>query len=180
MRSGLTNFAAAAKAAMAAKDFHTFAQAIKDAVWGSENPADKIQKAIESDNVGVAMEGIIGKLVANKFPGDVVDVVVPIPDPTNPDSPLTDIDVQLKYAMVEIKTGRRPVKLNQLNKQKTAGLPILIYAPQATPNQQRALTNAGVDVFRSLNLLFDALQRLKGAAQEERPTILQRPKIKDW
>ncbi len=123
--------AMAARAIMTAKDLGTFAQAIKDVVWGPGTPSDKIQAAIESNDVGVAMEGIIGKLIEDRFPGDVVGVSVPVPNPTNPGLTLTDIDVGLKYALVEIKTGRNPVNLKQIANQKTLGVPVLVYAPQA-------------------------------------------------
>jgi len=167
---------ATVKAVMAAHDAYTFAQALKEVVWGPQSPPDKIQKAIESDDVGIAVEGIIGKLVYDRFPGDVVGVGVPVKDPANPGLLLTDLDIQLKFAIVEIKSGKNPVNMRQLAKQQQLGLPVLIFAPEATPNQKGVLQGAGARVFSDLNLLYDELQRLKTEFDPgKRPTIL-RPK----
>jgi hypothetical protein len=53
------------------------------------------------------MEGIIAEYVDLKFHGDIVGVNVPVPDPANPRDPLTELDIQLKFAVVEIKTGTK-------------------------------------------------------------------------
>jgi hypothetical protein len=142
---------------------------------GPDTPSEKSQKGIESNDIGVAMEGIIGKLVESRFPNDVVGVGSPVPDPTKPGSLLTDIDIQLKYAVVEIKTGRYPVNLKQLGRQRGLGLPVLVYAPQATANQERDLVRAGANVFRDLNSLLRALNQLAEAESRKLPTILRRP-----
>jgi hypothetical protein len=89
---------ATANAIKTAKGFADIATAIKEAVWGSTTPSGKIEDALASDNVGVAMEGIVAEYVDLKFHGDIVGVNVPVPDPANPRDPLTDLDIQLKFA----------------------------------------------------------------------------------
>jgi RHS repeat-associated protein len=157
---------ATANAIKTAKGFADIATAIKEAVWGSTTPSGKIEDALASDNVGVAMEGIVAEYVDLKFHGDIVGVNVPVPDPANPRDLLTDLDIQLKFAVVEIKTGTKRLGKN-LDVKKQFG-PVIVYAPQATPGQQRDLArNGGIWVGN----IFDLLEKLTEVKENVQSTI---------
>jgi len=127
--------------------------------------AGKIEGALASDNVGVAMEGIVAEYVNLKFPGDIVGVNVPVPDPANPRDPLTDLDIQLKFAVVEIKTGTRRLGKN-LDVKKRFG-PVIVYAPQATPGQRSDLVKRGAVWVGDLSGLLQKLGEVKEDVQSK-------------
>jgi RHS repeat-associated protein len=154
--------AAAARAIMIAKDVHSFGAAIKEVVWGSANPSEKIQRAIENDNVGIATEGIIAELIAQQgFRSDIVDVDVKIKDPTNPSQLLTQLDVLMKYAIIEIKSGKDVVSPRQIKRQLSFGRPVLVFAPEATAYDLSEIQRLGAHGYTSLDLLVKSLENIK-------------------
>jgi hypothetical protein len=91
---------------------------------------------------------------------------VKVPDPTNPSVLLTELDVLMKYAVVEIKTGKDIVSPRQIKNQTSLGqtslgLPVLVYAPQATAYDLSEIGRLGAHGFTNLDLLLTALEQIK-------------------
>ncbi len=125
-------------------------------------PSEKIQRAIESGEVGVAFEGIVAKQLSDQFPGELVGVGLPVKDPTT-GKMLTDIDVALKTASVELKAGQKVIDLKKLNRLKALGKPVIWYAPQASGKEVSILRNAGAyGVARNYYELLSLIKQTKG------------------
>jgi hypothetical protein len=108
------------------------------------------------------MEAIYAGMIAQSgFEKDIVDVNVVVPNPTKPGEALTELDVQLQFAIVEIKTGKEVVDSKQIGNQKSLGLPVLVYAPRATADDLNRIRDLGADPFTNFELLIKTLGNLK-------------------
>ena len=106
-----------------------------------------------------------GAVLENKFGNDVVDVGREIRGSNG--KRIGEIDIVLKFANVEVKSGARPVDMNQLQTLTTnttvkpGGLPVVVYAPQATLNQMKQIQSAGATPVRDTADLIRTLEKLK-------------------
>jgi hypothetical protein len=96
--------------------------------------------------------------------GDLVDVQVDVPNPDNPGELSTELDIQLTFAVVEVKSGTNALT-HSLDKKQKFGLPVVVYAPRANGLQQRQIFNAGAIWVWDINSLLGTLDQIKAAAE---------------
>jgi hypothetical protein len=121
--------------------------------------SDKIDANISSGDYRIQMEGVVAGVLQNKFGSDLLDVNRAIFEGKRQ---ITEADIVLKFATVEVKTGENVVNLGQTrNLQQALGKPVVVYAPQATPNQIRSLEGIGAIVVKNTKDLLRTLEQIK-------------------
>jgi hypothetical protein len=147
-----------AQGLMSAKHVTDVVGMFRDLLTG-DNISDKIDANLRSSDLGIQMEGVIGSVLQNKFRSEVVDVNQNVMSSTG--RQLTEADIVLTFAIVEVKTGTHPVDLSQLRELQALGRPVVVYAPQATKVQTATLEAAGAKVVKDTTSLLRTLQQLR-------------------
>lgn len=164
--------AQAAKALMSAKEIHDVGKALRDLFAGTSTVSDKIDAQLQSADLGTRVSGLIGAVLENKFGSDVIDVGREVRDASG--RRVGEIDYELTFANVEVKSGAHPVNMAQLetltdNKDvNPTNLLLVVYAPQATPNQTKQIQSTGAIVVRNSVELIKTLERIKEEKERSR------------
>lgn len=91
------------------------------------------------------------------YPGHVVGVNVPIRDTAG--QLVTDADIQLQNAIIQVKSGGGKGLTSQvLRTEQATGMPTIGYGPSLKPSVVRSIEQAGGLVTRDKGLLIDVVR----------------------
>jgi hypothetical protein len=125
--------------------------------------SSQIELALESNVSGVLLEGKVGKALDQK--GLLLDYQSKFRKGFTTDGKpigIGEIDVETPRFIVELASGRKPGKMDQLSLLQNSTLlnperkPVILFAPQVDKLQQiKAYENIGVKVINNLDQLFE-------------------------
>ena len=145
-----TEIASLLKAAIAAHDLTSLADALRR-VYGASSPVQgKIDANLHSPNQGKQLEGVVATLLGPS--------VVDIDQPVHRMGTTTEVDIVTAMANIEVKSGTR-LDFDQLQRLTGLGKPLVYYFPQATAQQQKLIESQGASVVRSVSQLESWLVR---------------------
>jgi RHS repeat-associated protein len=146
---------AALRTMAAAKGVTDIITAMSD-LFGS---VDKdIRRAINSGDPHQFMVGFLASSVKQQFPGTLVGINQEQMISTSVGGiPFTEFDIELSFAIIEVKTGKNWLDLRQLSLQQMAGKPVIIYAPEAANDatgQKKVRDKGGYVALNEAHLIF--------------------------
>lgn len=107
---------------------------------------------------------LVGELatkIDQEFPGSVTGVNTPVYRPDG--TPLTDLDIELKDVVIQVKSGGGNGLLKQLINSAEATKKIAIaYAPKIKPSVLNNVTNSGFQVFTNIEALLEFIGKILG------------------
>ncbi len=103
--------------------------------------------------------GDVANAIEARYPGHVIDVNVSVRRPDGSD--LTDFDIELPNAIIQVKSGRGKGAASQatstIDAPATAGRPVIVYGPELGLHVVRDIEARGGLVTRSLDELLDVI-----------------------
>jgi RHS repeat-associated protein len=148
-----------AQTAMTVKNISDVVGVLSDFLSGGGVSA-KIDANLNSGDYSAQVEGLVGVVVQQKFGSELIDVNRKLY--RDDGSQLTEADLVLSFATVEVKSGKNVVNLTQTrNLQQALGQPVIVYAPEATPSQIREIQGVGATVVKNSSALLRALLEIR-------------------
>lgn len=117
----------------------------------------QIKSALQSNNPGIKLEGEVAQALENK--GLLKNFQHKL---WNEPTDIGEIDIETPNYIIEVASGAKPNKINQLTKLQNNTLlnpnrkPVILFAPKVVkPQQIKTYQGAGVKVINDLDQLFE-------------------------